>query len=104
VESSASSYRAERAGGARVVRTSSLPSPFAVPSLGEAQPVYPASSELTPLPHPAATAPAALATVSLGLQADGNDVGTVTSIGFTRALARVARGSSIGVDLSPPHE
>ena len=70
-EGSASSYRAERAGGARAVRTSSLPSPFAVPSLGEAQPVYPASSELTPLPNPAATAPAALATVSSGLQADG---------------------------------
>jgi ABC-type transporter Mla subunit MlaD len=37
------------------------------------------------------------------IQADGTDVGTVTSIGFTRALARVARGASIGVDLSPPH-
>lgn len=40
--------------------------------------------------------------VGARLQADGNDVGTVTSIGFSRALARVARGASIGVDLSPP--
>jgi hypothetical protein len=40
--------------------------------------------------------------VGARLQADGKDVGTVTSIGFTRALARVARGASIGVELSPP--
>jgi folate-binding protein YgfZ len=37
------------------------------------------------------------------IQVEGADVGTVTSIGFTRALARVARGASIGVDLSSPH-
>lgn len=35
------------------------------------------------------------------VQVDGVEVGTVTSIGFTRALARVARGTSIGEDLPP---
>jgi tRNA-modifying protein YgfZ len=38
------------------------------------------------------------------VQSEGADVGTVTSIGFTRALARVARGASVGVDLPPSHE
>jgi folate-binding Fe-S cluster repair protein YgfZ len=42
--------------------------------------------------------------VGFRIQADGADAGTVTSIGFTRALARVARGASVGVDLAPPHE
>lgn len=64
----------QRAGGAaRGTRVCSLPSPFAAPSLGDVQPVYLASSELSPLPQAATAAPAAVATVLAGLQADGTE-------------------------------